>query len=329
MEPSAMQAPYVSVIVPAFNAARHIERALDSVAAQSEARHEVLVCDDASSDDTARIVADRMALDPRIRLVRLDSNGGASAARNRGLALASGRWIAILDADDAFHPERLERLTALGESLGADIVADNLVMVESGSGRALRTAMPTGTGAAPRRLQAEQLVDKSLFLRREFKLGYLKPIFRRSFLEAARIVYHEDLRIAEDYHLYLDCLLAGADFRVSEDPLYLYTLTAGSLSRSLARADLEQLALRSARSLEHPAVAASPALEASLRRRHQSILDNIRFMDIVALAKTRRIGAAIRLATLPRPMLRPIVTQGSEAIWKRVRRLAPRHGGAA
>jgi glycosyltransferase involved in cell wall biosynthesis len=98
----------VSVVVPSYNASRHIREALESVLGQTYSSFEVIVVDDGSKDDTAAIVADYSRRDSRIRLVS-QPNSGVGAARNRGMAEASGEFIAPLDADDIWYPEKLEK----------------------------------------------------------------------------------------------------------------------------------------------------------------------------------------------------------------------------
>ena len=102
--------PTVSVIVPCFNSAKTIERALASIQAQTLAPIEVLVVDDASIDDSVAIVeglSERLA-PLRIELIELDANRGAANARNTGWDKAKGDLIAFLDADDSWHPRKLE-----------------------------------------------------------------------------------------------------------------------------------------------------------------------------------------------------------------------------
>jgi hypothetical protein len=98
----------VSVIVPAYAAGHCIGTALRSLCEQTYADLEILVVDDASPDDTAAVVGHWAARDKRIRLIRQAENGGAYAARNRGLAEATGSFITTHDADDWSHPQRIE-----------------------------------------------------------------------------------------------------------------------------------------------------------------------------------------------------------------------------
>jgi glycosyltransferase involved in cell wall biosynthesis len=119
------------VIIPAYNAGRTVGAAVDSVVAQTFGNFELLVVDDGSSDDTADVVHARA--DRRVRCVTTH-NGGVSRARNHGLASTSGELVAFLDADDAWHPTKLERqVQALGSSsaiglsfAGAELVDDQL-----------------------------------------------------------------------------------------------------------------------------------------------------------------------------------------------------------
>ena len=100
----------ISVTMPAYNAARTVGVAVDSVLAQTFHDFELIVIDDGSHDETAEIVETRS--DPRVSCIRT-MNGGVSVARNRGMEQASGSYVAFLDADDAWQPEKLELQHAL------------------------------------------------------------------------------------------------------------------------------------------------------------------------------------------------------------------------
>jgi glycosyltransferase involved in cell wall biosynthesis len=99
--------PLVSVIVPAYNRSAAITDSLGSALRQDYERLELIVVDDCSKDDTAAIVA--AIPDKRVRLLRHEKNGGASAARNTGIAAATGQIIAFLDSDDSWFPTKISR----------------------------------------------------------------------------------------------------------------------------------------------------------------------------------------------------------------------------
>ena len=103
-------APLVTVVIPAFNAAGTIRRAVDSALAQTFADNEIIIIDDASTDATAAIVAREYG--ERVTLLRLPQNLGESGAMNAGIAAARGELIAFLDADDEWLPEKLARQMA-------------------------------------------------------------------------------------------------------------------------------------------------------------------------------------------------------------------------
>lgn len=112
-----MSTPLVSVVIPAFNRAHCVERAVVSVLAQTFRNFEIIAVDDGSTDGTAGVLE---RFGKRIRLVRQD-NRGVSAARNQGVRAAKGNWIAFLDSDDLWHAEKLDRQLAAMKKYNAKI----------------------------------------------------------------------------------------------------------------------------------------------------------------------------------------------------------------
>ena len=98
--------PQVSVIIPAYNVGHYLKAALQSLKQQSYDDFEALIVDDGSTDDTAKIASNFCRQDSRFRLLQ-KSNGGLSSARNYGIKNASGKYIALLDGDDIYHPHKL------------------------------------------------------------------------------------------------------------------------------------------------------------------------------------------------------------------------------
>jgi glycosyltransferase involved in cell wall biosynthesis len=109
-----LQTELVSVIIPAFNAAEYIRQSLNSVLAQTYQALEVIVVDDGSADATSAVAEEFVKNDARVQLVR-QSNAGVGAARNTAIGRARGKYIAPLDADDVWFPEKLEKQVAVME----------------------------------------------------------------------------------------------------------------------------------------------------------------------------------------------------------------------
>lgn len=114
--------PMVSVIMPAYNSQRFVSQAVASVLAQTVSDLELIVIDDASTDATKATIEALAQKDSRIVLVENESNIGVAKTRNRGLELCRGKYVALLDSDDYWKPQILERMIARAEETGADIV---------------------------------------------------------------------------------------------------------------------------------------------------------------------------------------------------------------
>lgn len=117
--------PTVTVAMPAYNAERTIGEAIRSVLAQTRQDFELVICDDASTDDTIAVA--RKFTDPRIRLVVNDSNLGIDRNRDRAVAMARGHWVTVLDDDDVIQPDRIEKLLAVAEAHPNSVVFDEVM----------------------------------------------------------------------------------------------------------------------------------------------------------------------------------------------------------
>ncbi len=104
-----MREGLVSIITPTYNCGRFIGRTIDSVLAQTYENWEMIIVDDRSADDTRAVVDEYMAKDSRIKYTLLDENSGAAVARTRAMELAEGEYMAFLDSDDVWLPEKLQR----------------------------------------------------------------------------------------------------------------------------------------------------------------------------------------------------------------------------
>lgn len=224
--------PLVSIIIPAWNAAAFIRYPIQSCLRQSIADLEVLVVDDASTDSTVQAALEAGAGDARLRVLRMDRNGGPSRARNHAIDQARGEFIAVLDADDRMAPERLERLLAVARTHQCDIVFDNLMRCpapdhEQGG----EPHLPLDAQAPARRLGLAEFAKGNRMGASDRALGYLQPLFRSSFLEAHALRYDETLHIGEDYQLVAEALARGARLWLHPEALYYYWQREGSLSK--------------------------------------------------------------------------------------------------
>lgn len=140
--------PLVSIIMPAYNSEKHISEAIQSVQAQTLQSWELCITDDCSTDSTPEIVSRIAAKDARIRYIRQKVNQGAAVARNTSLAAAKGRYIAYLDADDIWYPEKLERQVSFMESSGIGFSCSSYEVIdESGKPMGRTVSMPTESDA--------------------------------------------------------------------------------------------------------------------------------------------------------------------------------------
>jgi glycosyltransferase involved in cell wall biosynthesis len=108
--------PAVSVIIPTYNRAHLIGRAIQSVLDQTYQDFEIIIVDDGSTDNTEVVLKKFQNKDERIRYIRHDKNKGGSTARNTGIKAARGRFIALLDSDDEWLPEKLQKQLEVFES---------------------------------------------------------------------------------------------------------------------------------------------------------------------------------------------------------------------
>ena len=111
----------VSFILPVYNVEKYVRRAIDSLLAQTMPDFEAIFVDDGSPDRSADIISEAAAHDSRLRLIRKE-NGGVASARNAGLDAARGKYIFFLDPDDWVEPDAAEQLADAADSEDADIV---------------------------------------------------------------------------------------------------------------------------------------------------------------------------------------------------------------
>ena len=210
-------------------------------------------------------------------------------ARNRGIELSDAPWLAILDGDDYFLPNRIK--TLLEASEGADLVADDQLQVNEG-----KDVDPTSSGLLIGHNKTIT-VDLSSFVagnlsqgkRQRKELGFLKPIMRRAFLDLNQLRYNANLRLGEDFVLYTRALAAGAVFKVIPSRTYVSVVRSNSISGQHSKRDLEQLRESS------KALAQLPRLTVAERKlicRHwQSVDARVQWLNVIDAVKMGSLSA--------------------------------------
>lgn len=139
--------PLVSVIIPTFNRAHMIKKTIESVLEQSFEDWELIIVDDASSDNTEEIVQNYIKNDSRLSYIRHDMNMGGSAARNSGIGKSNGNFIALLDDDDRWHPDKLKlQINLFNKYQDSGLIYSGFNYVDYITGTVIKKVMPEYQG---------------------------------------------------------------------------------------------------------------------------------------------------------------------------------------
>lgn len=280
-----MNTPKVSVIMCAYNASATIAQAARSVLAQTCDDLELIICDDASTDGTGAALD--AIVDPRLRRLRNEQNLGPGPSRDRAIDSAHGDWIAFIDADDAFHPERIALLLAAVEGMPATMVFDDIQECRDDRGELTPWTRIRGPGAfgsdtAPVTVPAEDWIQSPRLL--------IKPMIPLGLLRDAGL-RHSRRRYAEDTEFFLAIVATGITIRYLPKPLYYYRNTPGSASSTASRHTDMLGVLREAKTW----FARSPAILAALDWRidHECRMQD--YCDFMASTRALHIVQSLRL----------------------------------
>jgi glycosyltransferase involved in cell wall biosynthesis len=218
----------VSVVVPCFNCADTLERAVESIAKQSKRPAEVILVDDASTDTTAEVIDGLARNHPAdwIRVITLDKNGGPSTARNAGWDVARYEYLAFLDADDTWHARKIElQWSFMNANPDVTLCGHGYRVV--GTGEALRAGASVRSVqrlTCARLLISNRLATRTVMLRRGLKFRFLAG-----------------KRYAEDYLLWLQIVCSGHEAVVLGSQLaYAYKAPFGASGLSARLWDMEK-----------------------------------------------------------------------------------------
>lgn len=312
----------VCVCIAAYNAQGTIARAVNSALRQSHVT-EVIVVDDASRDGTAATARRCDDGSGRLSVIVVERNGGPSAARNRALAHSRASIFCVLDSDDYFVSDRIGRL--LGSDLGPwDLLADDILIVPEQLLDAERVEL---AGAAPRLLLDLDLptfVLSNIIVpgRPRGELGFLKPLIRRRFLGAQGLGYDSNMRLGEDYALYVRALMAGARFKIVDFCGYVAVERPNSLSVSHGAADLEAIRAFDEVCVKDPAL--SESAREALAEHLRATTDRWALARALEIRRAEGVGPALRFLAR-RPGSAPYVA--SKLLQARSERLRRRLGG--
>ena len=213
--------PLVSIVIPTYNHAEFLKEALDSVRAQTVCDWEAIVVNNFSTDSTHAVVAAQR--DERIKIIDFANKGVIAASRNQGIALAKGEFLAFLDSDDIWQPQKFERcLIRLAE--GFDLVCHGESWVrDGGDSRDVLYGPESRATFNALLFEGNCISTSAVVVRREWlaRVG--------GFDESG------DLVTAEDYHLWLKLAQAGARIGFVPEILGTYRIHAGNQSRAVLR----------------------------------------------------------------------------------------------
>ena len=204
----------ISVIMAAYNAEKTIGFAIESVLKQTYKKFELIIIDGGSVDNTESIVKEYSNRDPRIKLIRNSSNSGVSFSRKAALDNSSGDWIAILDSDDAWMPEKLKEQIDLQLKTNADIVYTGVSYIDE-SGVPFNWALDVPEKIGYKKLLKQNIItNSSALVRKNLILEH----------------YVSGDSMHEDFALWLRLLKAGYSAVGVNETLTIYRVSRGSKS---------------------------------------------------------------------------------------------------
>ncbi|PID31639.1 hypothetical protein CR983_00065 [Candidatus Saccharibacteria bacterium] len=207
--------PSVTVIVPAYNAAAHIEPCLQSILSNNDHPMEVLVINDGSTDATKKVVSDLAKTDTRLRLIN-QRNRGVSAARNRGIHLIKTDYFMFVDSDDVIHRDSISLHVATALQTNADIVCSKYNKTQ---------LVPTKPEAGVRTVDSSD-ATKSLLYDKFIKSVPTAKLYKTSIFKS--LEFDTSLQVGEDTEYVFRCLMASKRVALLDAELYLYIQRPGS-----------------------------------------------------------------------------------------------------
>ena len=229
------------MIVPVYNVAPYLSACLDSVLAQTFRDFELILVEDGSTDGSREIAEAYAAKDARVRLVELRWNGGTANARNLGMQVSRGQYVAFLDSDDVVIPQYLGVLYQNALAAQADIVQCGFLELGGKGRRFFWTQKP---GLLPNDLQSRV----NCFLPLRMHIPPWGKLFRKAFLDEHHMEFY-NMPLAEDVSFFYQGLLVAGRYALIPEILYQYRIREGSLDHAEPEMRSKRYALAAARAL--------------------------------------------------------------------------------
>lgn len=284
-----------SIIIPSYNAVRTLPRAIRSACTQTISDIEIIVVDDASDDGSWGVIAEWIGQDPRICGMHHKRNTGKSIAMNHATAIARGQWLAVLDADDWYHPERLSALISIGEQRNVDMVADNQFLYDMVARVIVGSAWNIGRTEWPLTLD-NFLTGSDPY--DAFNFGMLKPIVKMDFVRASGLDYDERARHGQDFLYLLQFFMQRGKGIVCDMPYYFYNQPFGAVSRVWSHAARQRYDFQTSFEINRSYVARAEKLMTSrqlrlFKRRVEKLLTLERYYSAKDFFHNVRLGEAM------------------------------------
>lgn len=226
--------PFLSIIIPVYNAGDYLSCCLDSILAQQFTDYEVLLVDDGSTDHSPAVCDAYAAAHPQIRCLH-QPNGGHTAARQNGVRASRGQYIAFVDSDDWIAPEMYGRMCAAARDTGADIVHCNYTAVMPHKEKIC--GIPFPPGFYDKKKLMETVYPNMIYFGTFFVFGIApnlwNKLFRRSLLEGCLFRIPHDIVVGEDGPVTYACMLQARSVFFCEEAYYYYRSNAGSLCHQM------------------------------------------------------------------------------------------------
>ena len=212
--------PLVSIITPLYNAEKFVSETILSIQNQTYSHWELLIVDDASNDASVAIAKDFLEKDDRINLVQLEENKGAAYCRNHATELAKGSFIAFLDADDLWHPEKLEKQLHFMQTTNSDVSLTNYLLINE-EGKSLQKRVKALPSLSYKKQHSNNYV------------GNLTGIYNASALGK---ILAPNIRKRQDWAVWLEAIKrSGKPAKGLQEDLAFYRVHANSMSANKSR----------------------------------------------------------------------------------------------